>query len=225
MCVSTTCSMRSIHVLALAPFLPRSNVQTKKNSTMDLVALPLIEYLTLRDALRLGATDRMLRSIVHATTMEWIARCKCRCQWVRGRRLESYVPLARPLPFLTFSNATSVPRGWYMYHPRIPDKPSSTSWSTICAASACARVKRLHVHRRDGSSSCAAPVAAIQPTSRRCAGATRRAAFYEGASPTWTAHFASNPSLVAAEIARISTGCTRSRVLLDRPALPTKPHA
>ena len=89
---------------------------------MDAVALPLLDYLTLRDGLRLGSTDHALRSIVLSAMMAWIARCKCNCRWVRGRRLDSYVPITRPLRFTPLSKATAVQRGSYMYHPRLPDR-------------------------------------------------------------------------------------------------------
>lgn len=88
---------------------------------MDAVAFPLLDYLTLRDGLRLSSTNHVLRSIVLTTMMAWIARCGCNCRWVRGRRLDSYVPVTRPLRFTTLSKATAVQRGSYMYHPRLPD--------------------------------------------------------------------------------------------------------
>ena len=87
------------------------------------VALPLLDHLTLREGLRLSVTNHTLRTIVYVTLMAWIARCKCRCAWMRGVRLESYAPIPR-LQFVTFAEATVMKRGSYLYHPRIPDTAS-----------------------------------------------------------------------------------------------------
>lgn len=88
---------------------------------MSLVACapPMLDHLTLREALRLCATCGELRGTIHPMLMSWIARYKCRCEWMRGVRLSTYLPPRRST-FIAFVDASTAQRGSYLYHPRVP---------------------------------------------------------------------------------------------------------
>ena len=84
----------------------------------------LFEYMSAQETLRLSSTCRSMRSILYNMLLQWIARHRCRCNWLRKRRLQQYSILTGRIPFTTFAKASSMPRGNYMYVPVLPSHES-----------------------------------------------------------------------------------------------------
>ena len=82
------------------------------------VAIPLLDKLSLREALRLSSTNKDLRNSVYEEIILCIAHRKCNCTWKKMHRTQGYV---RSKPsWKVFAEAEYMQWGSFMYAPVLP---------------------------------------------------------------------------------------------------------
>ena len=113
------------------------------------VAIPLLDKLSLREAVRLSSTNKDLRSSVYEDILSCIAHRTCNCAWKKMHRVEGYVRSKRS--WMVFAKAQVMQRGSFMYAPVLPSRNLVIWQIKRCLCRECLAPSRMLARTRHGN--------------------------------------------------------------------------